>query len=94
MFQVEYAVHLQYTARSITFVRKELVGFVPFAGLNILADALGEFRLDHVTWIPISGKFVCRANVRRHDWPLHKSCRAMQKAGWVVDEETKRPKAR
>jgi hypothetical protein len=94
MYQVKFLMHLHYTARTIIFVRSDAVPFVPFVGLEILDEALGEFRLEQVTWIQEPAKFVCRSSMRRHDWPLHKACRSMQKAGWVLDGELKRTRGR
>lgn len=94
MFQVEYAVHLQYTARAMTFVRNELVPFAPFVGLDVLDDTLGEFKLEHITWHQTPPRFQCQSTIIRRDWTLPQACRAMRKAGWVVDKEAKRPKMR
>lgn len=90
MFRVEFAVHLTYQKGVTTFRREEQLPFVPFVGLDILDDALGEFHLEHVAWHAGSQLFLCQASKNHDEWSLGQACRFMGKAKWEEDREARR----
>lgn len=90
-FRVEFAVHLRYSKGTTRFEREERLPFVPFVGLDVLDDVLGEFKLKHVAWHSPTRMFLCQSSCDRHYWTLQKAKRWMKKAGWEEDEEARRP---
>lgn len=91
MFRVEYAVHLKYAKGRTTFRREQTLPFAPFIGLDILDDALGEFKLEHVAWCHATAIFLCQAQVSRTYWTLRTACSSMQKAKWEEDKDAREP---
>jgi hypothetical protein len=63
MHRVEFAVHLRYGKGTTTFRREETVPFAPFVGLDLLDDALGEFKIEHVAWCREPAMFLCQGNI-------------------------------
>jgi hypothetical protein len=60
MFRVEFSVHLTYSKGMTSFRREEELPFVPFIGLDVLDDVLGQFTLEHVAWHSGSRMFLCQ----------------------------------
>lgn len=89
MFQVEFAVHVDYAKGNATFQRQEQLPFVPFVGLDLLDDVLGEFKLRDVAWNRGDQTFYCQSLVNRSYWDLRTACRTMAKAGWVEVKEAR-----
>ena len=89
MYRVEFAVHLTYQKGITTFRREEQLPFVPFLGLDILDDALGQFHLEHVAWHTESQMFLCQSSKKYEDWSIQKACRFMGKARWEEDRESR-----
>ncbi len=81
-FRTEFSQHLRYTKGLALFVREESLPFVPFIGLDILDDVLGEFKLEHVAWHSGTAMFLCQATVDRMYWSLAEAKRALIKAEW------------
>ncbi len=90
MFRVEYAVHLKYAKGTTTFRREEEVPFVPFIGMDILDNMLGQFTIKHVAWCSAPPMILCQSNEDRSHWTLQQACRAMRKAGWEEEKDSRR----
>jgi|SRR5579863_290749 len=92
MFRVEFTVHLIYDKGQTSFLRDEELPFAPFVGLDILDDALGEFKLNHVAWAGSDCKmFLCQGNVERKDMTIRQACKFMKKGGWEEEREARMP---
>ncbi len=89
MFRVEYAVHLKYAKGTTTFRREEEVPFVPFIGMDILDNMLGQFTIEHVAWCNEPAMLLCQSNVGRSRWTLQQACRSMRKEGWEEDKQSR-----
>lgn len=87
MFHVEFSVHLKYGKGETTFSREEFLPFVPFIGLDVLDDILGEFEIKHIAWASECKMFLCQANETRDTWTIRKACASMKKAGWTENKE-------
>lgn len=90
-FRVEFSVHLKYDKGETSFRREEHLPFVPFIGLDILDDALGEFEVKHVAWASHVGMLLCQSNVEKKHWTIRKACSSMKKAGWTEERECREP---
>lgn len=88
-FRTEFSLHLHYSAGVALLVREEMLPFVPFIGLSILDDVLGEFKLEHIAWHSESEMFLCQATAVRSYWSLTQAKRSLRKAGWTEDPEAK-----
>lgn len=86
-FLVEFAVHLYYDKGNTTFQREEQLPFVPFVGLDVLDDALGEFHLEHVAWYSKTSAFYCQSRVDRTYMNIRSAVRLMSRAGWIEQKE-------
>jgi len=92
MYRVEFSAHMKYDKGETTFRREERLPFVPFIGLDVLDDALGQFDLKHVAWAGGDCKmFLCQSNVKRREWTIREACKVMKKAGWTEDRESRMP---
>ena len=89
VFRVEFTVHLAYDKGITSFRREEQLPFVPFVGLDILDDVLGQFQLKWVAWHTGSQMFLCQSQVERKNWSIRQACRSMSKAKWKEDHETR-----
>lgn len=90
-FRVEFSVHLRYAKGTTVFQREERLPFVPFVGLDVLDDVLGEFKLEHVAWHSGSRMFLCQSALDRHYWTIQQAQRSMRKAGWAEEKEARYP---
>ena len=70
MFTTEFSLHPRYDKGSTCFQRTERLPFVPFVGLTVLDDGLGQFVLSDVAWCSSPQMFLCQAAERRLDWTL------------------------
>lgn len=89
MFTTEYSLWLQFAKGSTHFQRIERLPFVPFVGLTILDNGLGQFTLSHVAWCSTPQMFLCQAAETRLDWTLKNALKVMSKAGWEEDVESR-----
>ena len=89
MFRVEFTVHMRCRTGTTSFCREEQLPFVPFPGLDVLDDALGEFKLEHVAWHSGSQMFLCQGRVECNYWDFRTACPAMAKAGWAEVEDVR-----
>lgn len=88
MFRVEFTIHMRYDKGETTFQREEKLPFVPFIGLDVLDDVLGQFDLKHVAWAGGNCEmFLCQSNVNRTEWTIREACKAMKRGGWAEDRE-------
>ena len=93
-FRVEFSIYLVYDKGATAFLREVQLPFVPFVGLDILDDVLGEFRLTHVAWHSGTQMFLCQAKVECKSWSIRAANRAMSKAGWTEEKEAREPRKR
>jgi hypothetical protein len=90
MFRVEFTIHMNYDGGETSFRREEELPFVPFVGLDVLDDALGEFKLKHVAWAGGECKmFLCQGNIERKEMTIREVCKFMKDAGWEEDRESR-----
>ena len=89
MFRVEFSIHVKYDKGETSFRREDKLPFVPFIGLTILDDALGEFELKHVAWAPGCNMFLCQSNLTNKKWTIQEARNAMKKARWTEDRESR-----
>jgi len=90
MFRVEFAVHMKYDKGETSFAREEKLPFVPFIGMDVLDDCLGQFEIKHVAWAGGDCKMLlCQSNVKRKEWTIREACKSMKKAGWTEDKESR-----
>ncbi|MEI7684841.1 MAG: hypothetical protein WCL32_07415 [Planctomycetota bacterium] len=75
-YSVTFWLFVQHAKGDICFVRYADLPFVPYPGLDIHDDAVGQFRLDEVAWDADEQMFFCQAN-----WTLwaDKSLRTVRK---------------
>lgn len=90
-FRVEFTVHIRYDKGETSFRREEHLPFVPFIGLDILDDVLGEFEIKYVAWASHVEMFLCQSNLEREYWTIRKACSAMKKAGWTEERDCREP---
>jgi hypothetical protein len=86
MFRVEYSLHIQHSGKWLTFVREERLPFVPFIGLDVLDDAIGEFKLTSVAWHSPSQSFLCQAQKTWERRSIRQFTAWLTKAGWTWDK--------
>lgn len=89
LYRVEFSVHLKFDKGQTTFVRVCDLPFVPFIGLDVLDDVLGQFEIKHVAWTSRGNMFLCQANENAENWTIRKACAAMRKADWAEDREAR-----
>lgn len=90
-FRVEFTVHVRYDKGETSFRREEHLPFVPFIGLDILDDVLGEFGIKHVAWASHVEMFLCQSNLEIKYWTIRKACSSMKKAGWTEERDCREP---
>jgi hypothetical protein len=88
-FRVEFSIHMRYDKGETSFRREEQLPFVPFIGLDVLDNALGEFSIKHVAWASGCKMFLCQSNVEHTKWTIREACKAMKKSGWTEDKESR-----
>jgi hypothetical protein len=90
-FLVEFTINVKYDKGETSFRREEQLPFVPFIGLDVLDDVLGEFKIKHVAWASSCMMFLCQSNVDEKKWTIREACKAMKKSGWTEDKESRQP---
>ena len=91
MINVEFSVHLKYDKGETSFRREEKLPFVPFIGMDVLDDVLGQIAIKHVIWAMTPKMLLCQSNVKRKEWSIREACKSMKKAGWAEDKESRQP---
>jgi len=89
LFKVEFAVYLICKKGQARFERHEELSFVPFPGLVILDDALGQFTLAQVAWHRESHYFLCMGTEERKHWSIRTAKAALEKVGWTEDRDAR-----
>lgn len=89
MFKVELRLHLTYDKGTTTFVREDELPFVPFIGLDVLDNALGQFTIEHVAWFSKGELLICQSQEERRSWTIRTACRNMKEDGWEEEKESR-----
>jgi len=91
MFRTHFDLHVYYDKGSTVFMREEALPFVPFIGLDVLDDAIGEFQLEHIAWASDLQAFFCQASKNLTYMSLRKTKAFLKKAGWVEEPQAREP---
>lgn len=87
MFVVTYLVFVKFGEDSLDFERSEELPFVPFRGLDIEDDALGEFEIERVRWSSEDKSFYCQSNYSLFEKETKRTIvRRMKKGGWQQEQ--------
>lgn len=83
MFPVTYTLFLKCEDGDLIFERGEELPFVPYAGLAIGDDAVGEFQIEHTLWEGSEKRFFCQSNFTHFDsYTKRINRRRMKEVGW------------
>jgi hypothetical protein len=91
-FSVHFWLCVKHSKGDACFVRNAELPFVPFPGLDIHDDAVGQLRLEEVAWSAEEEMFFCQSHwTLWHDKSLRTVRRYMKAGGWeeeaAADEE-------
>lgn len=93
MFRTHFDLHVSYDKGSTLYMREEQLPFAPFIGLDLLDDAIGEFKVEHIAWASDLQAFFCQASVNLTYLSLRKATARLKKGGWVEEPQARESQA-
>jgi hypothetical protein len=91
-FSVHFSLFVKHSKGDACFIRQADLPFVPFPGLDVHDDAVGQFKIRDVAWSAEEEMFFCQSHFDYWDDKSLRTVRQrMKRGGWddeeIVDEE-------